>query len=128
MPTVADYIVLNDRSFTLIEGESREIGPFDLPSNFVRGTSRAKPILAYRAKALGSADGALAPQARLRVSIQNGLHPLETVFLEGDGLSGQWEAFSGNFLNDVVLNDVTFTLEMGRIWISDVILWYQVRI
>ncbi len=128
MPTVADYIVLTDNSFTLLEGESRELGPFDLPSNFVRGTNRAKPILAYRARALGSEDGALAPQARLRVSVQNGLHTLETVFLEGDSFAGQWEPFSGNFLNDIVLNNVTFSLELGRIWISDVVLWYQVRI
>lgn len=128
MPTVADYIVLNDGSFTLTQGESREIGPFGLPSNFVRGTDRAKPILAYRAKALASTDGALGAHARLRVSVQNGLHALETVYLEGDALSGQWEAFSGNFLNDIVLNDVTFTLELGRIWISDVILWYQLRL
>lgn len=128
MPTVADYKVLNDGSFTLEQGETRKLGSFDLPSNFVRGTNRAKPILAYRAKALGSDDGALAPQARLRVSVQNGLHTLETVFLEGNGLSGQWEAFSGNFLNDIILNDVTFSLELGRVWISDVILWYQVRI
>lgn len=127
MTTVADYKVLMDKSVIVEEGTEHEISNFFMPDNYVRGTNLARPVLSYRAAALGSRDGALAPFVRFEVQTQASVI-LETVILRSASPATQTEVFSGNLLNDLIANNITFKVLQGRLWVSDVILWYQVRI
>ena len=127
MATVADYKVLMDQSVVVEEGNEHEISNFFMPDNYVHGTNFARPVLSYRAAALGSRDGALAPFARFEVQTQASV-VLETVNLRSASPATQTEVFSGNLLNERIVNNITFKVLQGRLWVSDVILWYQVRI
>lgn len=126
MPTVADYAVLHDGTFDLNSGEERELQPFFPPDGFVRGTNLAKAILAYKARPLQQPP--FSPQAELRVSMKFQQVTVETVTIRNDTVRGLWEAFSAADFGETVGNIFIFRSLSGRVRISDVILWYQLRI
>ncbi len=47
MATLVDYMVISDGSFALNPGESKTF-QLPIPNNFVVGTNRARPILAFK--------------------------------------------------------------------------------
>ncbi len=53
MATLVDYMVISDGSFALNPGESKTF-QLPIPNNFVVGTNRARPILAFKAWATPS--------------------------------------------------------------------------
>ena len=125
MPTIADYLVIRDGSFELLDGETAFSQSFTMPSDLVPGTARAKAILAY--KAWPPQVDPFAATADLTIRV-NG-NQIGTFAIELDTVRGLWETFPATILNaGSAANFVQYSCQAGRIRISDVILWFQRRL
>ena len=122
MPTVADYRVLRDSSFSLQVDQERSLS-FTLPDGFVQGTNLAKPIITFIADPTNNANN-----LRLEVDVND--QPIFSINLNGTVQRTVNEAISGQILNQNANNTVQFRVETGsgRVNLRSVILWYQVDV
>jgi len=118
MASLCDYIVVNDGSFSLNPNESQTFTD-PIPSDLVIGTNRAKPIIAFKAWATPSGG-------RFEVEVNDQLVYNPTI--SGGDVRGLWETFSGEILNPGINNTFQFRAIENKIWFSDVVLWFQVRV
>jgi hypothetical protein len=127
MPSVADYTVLRDGSFDLIETESFELPPWSAPSNFVAGTNKARPIIMYKARPLPNSP--FSPFAKINVRDKFGAVSFDTVTLRGDTVHSLFECIQGDDIESTIVNTFfEFRCLQGKVRISDVVLWYQVNV
>ncbi|MGK7895007.1 MAG: hypothetical protein AB4372_15650 [Xenococcus sp. (in: cyanobacteria)] len=128
MHTITDYQVLSGNQGFFINAstnDNREDLFFDLPENFVRGTNKARMIMTFNAR----------PFEDTRVLVQmteanNEVFNIDLNESHTRGLSyiiSPTDAFpDGQSFDDNVR--VRFRAVSGRIQISKVVLWYQIRI
>jgi hypothetical protein len=132
MASMTDYMVLSDDPFELSDspsgpGDVKEL-EFDLPDNFTVGTFRGKPILAFVINpvsdnvSVGGWVNPEGPNIQLTQSTQD-----VSLSWDGDFHFDQalWEAIDGRKFNKGGHNSVFFKAWDGRVWIRDVVLWYQ---
>lgn len=117
MASLVDYMVISDGSFSLNPGESKTF-QLTIPSNFVVGTNRARPILAFKVWATPSGG-----KFEIEVNDTEVYNPT----ISGGDVRGLWEIFSGTILNPGITNTVQFRSTENKIWYSDVVLWFQVQ-
>ena len=115
MATLADYIVINDGQFALNPGETQSFHD-PIPSDLVLGTNRAKPILAFRARATPSGGSFVVEVNDTQIYSDS---------LSGGDVRVLWEAFPGTVLNPGVTNSVQFRSTHNKVWFADVVLWFQ---
>ncbi|WP_170428079.1 hypothetical protein [Ruegeria arenilitoris] len=118
MASLCDYIVVNDGTFSLEPGESETFSD-PIPSNLIIGTNRAKPILAYKAWATPSGG-------TFQIEINDTL--IESPWMSGGDTRGLWEAFPGTVLNPGINNTFQFRATENKIWLADIVLWFQVEV
>lgn len=124
--TVADYQVLRDSNVELGEDIQEVVRlQFDLPNDFVVGTSRAKPILMYRVTSRGDVryvfsvndpgDDQNIPQNRIQ----------EAVTLDANIIRSLHEPIQGDLLNPGVRNWIDLRVVRGSAIFGDIVLLYQ---
>ena len=118
MPTRADYKVLRDGTFDLIEGEEREF-PFDLPDDL----SDNMLIVAWKARPNNSP--AFQPVTTIDVLLRNQAHQVDSVTIRGDTVHGLWETFPLSVVNIDIPNTLVLRCTLGAVRLSDVILWFR---
>jgi hypothetical protein len=118
MASIVDYMVISDGSFALNPGESKTFG-LPVPANYVEGTHRARPILAFKVWATPSGGS-------FEVEVNDTEVYRSTV--SGGDVRGLWEIFSGTILRPGTDNTVQFRSTENKIWYSDVVLWFQVQV
>lgn len=143
MLTISDYQVLADGGFTLFGGDSpSQIRDFTvrLPENFVFGTNRAKPILSFVVNPLQVIPDAFDGSLFLRAEVGR----LPSLRLAGSFLFPQdndgtfsprgerlvWTSIDGD---DFAVGENIIRLHIqnpaqSSVRISDVVLWYQLRL
>lgn len=123
MATVADYQVLFDGRFTLGGNVTSKTLTFDMPSNFVFGTNKAKPIISFK----------ITPTDDIQLRIEvNHRQVMGTTNFNQSNTRGHWTIFSAttafpdgtSFPSDV---EVRFLCHTGTVHIDDVVMWYQVE-
>lgn len=124
--TIVDYQVLRDGSFDLdtsAGGSSSEITlDFHVPSDFAFESGTRKPILAFKVR----------PREDSNFKVFLNHREIASFNLDQSHTRGYWEAFSAttafpngsSFSNPVPLR---IFLSDGRIRLSDVIVWYQIK-
>ena len=129
MPTVADYQVLAGNSGFFIDAstnDNREDLFFQHPGEvFVRGTNKARMIMTLNARPF--------EDSRVVVRMTEALNEVFTMNLDPSHTRGLSYIISAadafpegqSFDNNV---RIRFRAEAGRIQISKVVLWYQIRI
>lgn len=123
MATLADYQTLSDGRFTLAGNVTSKTLKFAVPSNFVFGTNKAKPVLAFK----------ITPEDNIQLKIDvNHRNVMGSTNFNKSHTRGHWTIFSAttafpegsSFPDDV---DVTFFCNSGKVHIDDVVIWYQVN-
>ena len=134
MPTVADYMVLEDGAFTLDASSNATLERrfpirFERPDGFVVGTNFAKPVLFYQVIPETSLSWLVAinddfstetedvPQHQIHEAMSSSTPTWRTIH----------EPISGHALSDSV-NTISFRAVSGRGRIADVVMLYQVQI
>ncbi|MEP2937550.1 MAG: hypothetical protein ABJM06_09455 [Gilvibacter sp.] len=125
--TLADYITLRDSAVTL-NGFSNQSIHFDvsLPSTFVKGTSKARPILQFKLYT--------ARDSKIFIGINN-----QTTFSTVVHKQNHWiswhELLNGSLFNPGETNRILIALQSsesdedaGEVGISDVVLMFQQKI
>lgn len=122
--TIVDYQVLTDGAFTLDAGTPvrDETLSFAMPSDFVLESGVRRPILAFKVRPDEDSSFTVFVNAREVASFD----------LSQSVTRGYWEPFSANtaFPEGSRLSDnvpVRFLINSGRVILSDVVLWYQIR-
>lgn len=118
MASLTDYMVVSDGTFSLNPVESKTF-QLPIPNNYVVGTNRARPILAFKAWATPSGG---------RFEIEVNDSQIYNPTISGGDIRGLWEIFSGNTLNAGSTNTIQFRSIQNKIWFSDVVLWFQVSV
>lgn len=122
MATIADYQVLFDGRFTLSGNVNDKTLKFSMPSNFVLGTNKAKPIIAFK----------ITPITDIQLRIEMNFREVMGATNFKESLTrGHWTIFSAttafpegsSFPSEV---DVKFRSNEGTVHIDDVVIWYQV--
>ena len=123
--TYADYQVLLDGEVTL--DSSTNVSDltlnFTVPSDFWMGDGSRKPILAFK----------VAPQQDSSFKVSVNFRQVATFNLDKSHTRGLWEAFEAktafpegaSFSNPV---PVKFFISTGKFTLSDVVLWYQIKV
>ena len=132
MASLADYIVLSDGPFEIDSNPggapSTRILEFNLPSNFIVGTNRARPILSYVHNFIsnnGSVGVWINPQFPLLQSQRDHLLTWNNPPHMDVGL---WEAIQGTRFQAGQENRIVFAMQeanSGRVRFRDVVLWIQ---
>lgn len=122
--TIADYQVLRDEAFTLnaASPNREETLSFTVPSDFAFESGVRKPILAF--KVLPSEDSSFKVFMNSR--------EIASFQLDKSITRGYWETFSArtafpegaSFSNNV---PVRIVIGSGKITLSDVVVWYQIK-
>lgn len=123
MATLADYQVLSDGRFTLGGNVTSKTLKFSVPSKFVFGTNKAKPVIAFKVTPIDD--------IQLKIDVNNRTVMGLTNFNKSL-TRGHWTIFSAttafpegsSFPSDV---DVKFFCSSGTVHIDDVVIWYQVN-
>jgi len=122
MASIADYQVLFDGRFTLGGNVTIKTLKFSMPSNFVFGTNKAKPIIAFKITPM--------EDIQLRIKV-NGQEVMGTTNFKESPTRGHWTIFAAatafpegdSFPSEI---DVSFHCNTGTVHIDDVVIWYQV--
>ena len=117
MPTIADYRVLRDSHFDLEPDQERAFS-FDLPNDL----ADAKLVLAYQARPFPLPP--FAAVATVDIGFQFQQH-VDTVTIRGETVHGLWETFPRLAVNTDITNTLIFKSTLGKVRISDVVLWFQ---
>ena len=124
MPVVADYHVIRDSVFELLDGQELAMPSFALPDDYSGSTFAASPILMWKARPMP--NGSLPAEATVNVRIDPVGHSVDTVSLRGNTVHGMWEVVNRTHVgNDIFDTTFVFRSNAGRVRISDVVLWYQ---
>jgi len=123
MAAVADYQVLFDGRFTLAGSNKSKTLTFSMPSNFVLGTNKAKPIISFKITPVDD--------IQLRIEV-NQRQVMGSTNFNASHTRGHWTIFSAttafpegsSFPENV---DVEFHCTSGTVHIDDVVIWYQVE-
>ncbi|MEJ6390707.1 hypothetical protein [Gymnodinialimonas ulvae] len=128
MKTVADYAVLSDGNRILETGDSWRTPFFERPEDFVTGTNLARAILSFNMGALS--DPPFAPSVDLTITHEGtqNREVFRSVFFNGTGPFTIQETFPATDFPSVVNTRFRFDVQRGRVVISDIVLWYQLRI
>lgn len=128
MKTVADYAVLWDGNTILETGESWRTPFFERPEDFVTGTNLARAILSFNIGALP--DPPFAPSVDMTITHEGSENQeiLRTVFFNGTGPYTLQETFPATNFPTILNTRFRFDIQRGRVILSDIILWYQLRI
>lgn len=128
MPTVADYAVLRDTPFDIEKDGTHPPLVFFRPDNFVEGTNLAKAVLAFKCQPLNT-NNSVGVTFRVQ-RFAPGQEPtvMETMTLNTPTVHALWETFPAKGFGQNVSPGFEFDVLFGRARISDVILWYQVRV
>lgn len=114
MPSVADYIIITDGSFTLGVNQERTF-TFSLSGTI----SNVAPIIAFQVDPANNSNLSFA----VEINDQQVYNATTSVTIR----RGIWEVFGLNILDTNGNNTVQFRVESGTgtITFSDVILWYK---
>lgn len=126
--TVADYAVLRDTPIVLGGGDDWNTPGFVAPPNFVRGTNLARAILTFNLTALP--DPPFAPGVDMHIT-HFGVQQQElfrTFLFSGPSTATVSETFPATNFSNLVLTPFNFSITRGRVSISDIVLWYQLRL
>lgn len=136
MPNTTTYTVLLDTAqkigggsgdFLIPPGKTSSGLRFNCPSDFVQGTNLSKPILLFRAHAIGRSF--LHVHVNVNPVSQTTSNASFTCRFTGDHdlMMSLHEALNGADFNPGEENLIHFSLkaDFGELWISDVILWYM---
>jgi hypothetical protein len=126
--TVADYAVLRDTSIVLETGEDWNTPGFIAPENFVEGTNLARAILTFNITALP--DPPFAPGVDMTIT-HFGVEPQEvfrTFLFSGPSTATISETFPATNFSTLVRTPFHFQVTRGKVSISDIVLWYQLRL
>lgn len=128
MKTVADYAVLRDTNVVLETGDSWRTPFFERPEDFVAGTNLARAILAFNIGALS--DPPFAPSVDMTITHEGSENRevFRSVFFNGTGPFTLQETFPATNFPTIVNTRFRFDIQRGRAVLSDIILWYQVRV
>jgi hypothetical protein len=126
--TVADYAVLSDTPVVLETGQDWNTAGFIAPEHFVEGTNLARAILTFNITALP--DPPFAPGVDMSIT-HFGNEPQEifrTFLFSGPSTSTISETFPATNFSTLVRSPFHFQVTRGKVSISDIVLWYQLRL
>lgn len=116
---VADYQTLSDGSVSISAGNFKTF-PVTLPSNFVVGTNKARPMLQFKARATSGTP-------IVKVELNDGQQ--YSLKLPSNGtVTAAYEVIYGTKFDTSGGNTIQFRAQGGNIQVADVVLWYQIKV
>jgi hypothetical protein len=125
--TVSDYITIRDGSFVLnAHTYQYKVFPIDLPSNFVKGTNKAKPIIQFKLY--------VPVDAQLLIGINDQVQ-MNLIFHQHQRWVSIHELLDGSLFVPGETNEIRFFLRYDEseegassVGISDIVLFFKKKI